>query len=75
MLKFPKSAAFAVLGLTLLSTPSWAEGDAAAGEKVFKKCSACHAVGDGAKHKVGPELNNTFGRVAGTAEGYSPWKT
>jgi len=70
MLKFPKSAALAVLGLTLLSTPSWAEGDAAAGEKVFKKCSACHAVGDGAKHKVGPELNNTFGRIAGTAEGY-----
>ncbi|MBU4528796.1 MAG: c-type cytochrome [Hoeflea sp.] len=70
MLKFPKSAAVAVLGLTLLSTPSWAEGDAVAGEKVFKKCSACHAVGDGAKHKVGPELNNTFGRIAGTAEGY-----
>ena len=70
MLKFPKSAAFAVLGLTVLATPSWAEGDAGAGEKVFKKCAACHAVGDGAKHKVGPELNELFGRTAGGAEGY-----
>ena len=39
--------------------------DAAAGEKVFKKCSACHAVGDGAKNRVGPQLNDLFGRVAG----------
>ncbi|MDP2122487.1 MAG: c-type cytochrome [Hoeflea sp.] len=70
MLKFPKSAAVAVLGLTVLATPAWADGDAGAGEKVFKKCSACHAVGDGAKHKVGPELNDVFGRTAGGAEGY-----
>lgn len=70
MLKFPKSAALAVLGLTALATPSLADGDAGAGEKVFKKCAACHAVGDGAKHKVGPELNNVFGRTAGSAEGY-----
>jgi cytochrome c len=47
-----------------------AEGDAAKGEKVFKKCKACHAVGEGAKNKVGPQLNNLFGRTAGTAEGF-----
>ena len=41
-----------------------------AGEKVFKKCSACHAVGDKAKHKIGPHLNGLFGRIAGTAEGF-----
>ena len=48
--------------------------DAAAGEKVFKKCAACHAVGDGAKNKVGPMLNDLMGRTAGTVEGfkYSP---
>ncbi|MGJ8570034.1 MAG: c-type cytochrome [Hoeflea sp.] len=70
MLKFPKSAALAVLALAAFASPSLAEGDADAGKKVFKKCMACHAVGDGAKHKVGPELNDVFGRVAGDAEGY-----
>ena len=43
-------------------------GDAAAGEKVFKKCKACHAI-DG-KNKVGPHLDGVFGRVAGSVEGY-----
>ncbi|MFH1517471.1 MAG: c-type cytochrome, partial [Pseudomonadota bacterium] len=70
MLKFPKFAAFAVLALSGLVCPSLAEGDADAGEKVFKKCAACHAVGDGAKHKVGPELNDLIGRTAGSAADY-----
>ena len=43
--------------LTALAAPVLAEGDAAKGEKVFKKCKACHAVGEGAKNKVGPMLN------------------
>ncbi len=45
-------------------------GDAEAGEKVFKKCAACHQVGEKAKNKTGPVLNNIFGRTAGTLEGY-----
>jgi cytochrome c2 len=45
--------------------------DVAAGEKVFKKCAACHAVGEGAKNKVGPEQNALFGRTAGTAPDYN----
>ena len=40
------------------------------GEKVFRKCKACHQVGEGAKNRVGPVLNNVVGRTAGTAEGY-----
>ena len=45
--------------------------DAAAGENSFKKCMACHSIGEGAKNKVGPELNGLDGRKSGTAEGYS----
>jgi cytochrome c len=45
--------------------------DATAGENSFKKCLPCHSVGDGAKNKVGPELNGLDGRKSGTAEGYS----
>jgi len=35
------------------------------GEKVFKKCKACHRIGDNAKHGTGPHLNNIYGRIAG----------
>lgn len=51
----------------LLAGAAFAEGDAAAGANVFKKCASCHAVGEGAKNKVGPELNLLIGRTAGTA--------
>src|SRR3954469_25735597 len=45
--------------------------DVAAGENSFKKCLPCHSVGEGAKNKVGPELNGLNGRKAGTAPDYS----
>ena len=45
-------------------------GDAAKGEKVFKKCKGCHKIGEGAKNAVGPVLNDLIGSQAGTAEGY-----
>ena len=45
--------------------------DAAAGKSSFNKCMACHAIGEGAKNKVGPELNGLDGRKSGTTEGYS----
>ena len=44
--------------------------DAAAGQASFAKCQACHAVGQGAKNKLGPELNGLAGRKAGAAAGY-----
>ena len=40
------------------------------GEKVFKKCAACHAVGDGARNKSGPHLNALMGRAFGAVEGF-----
>jgi cytochrome c len=45
--------------------------DAAAGEKVFLKCRACHQIGENAKDAVGPVLNGVVGRKAGTYPGYS----
>ena len=62
--------AIAVAALILSAGSALAQGDVAAGENVFKKCTVCHAVGDGAKNKVGPILNGVFGRVAGTLEGF-----
>ncbi|WP_299880316.1 cytochrome c family protein [uncultured Sulfitobacter sp.] len=57
--------------LTLaLAAPALAEGDAAKGEKVFRKCKACHAVGDGAKNKVGPMLNGIVDAAAGANAGF-----
>lgn len=57
------------IGLSVApSSLALADGDAAKGEKVFKKCKACHRVGDKAKNAVGPILNGVIGRPAGTAE-------
>lgn len=47
----------------------------AAGEKLFKRCAACHKVGDNAKNGVGPILNGVFGRTAGTFEGFKYGKS
>jgi cytochrome c len=46
-------------------------GDVAAGQVVFKKCQACHAIGEGARNRVGPELNGIDGRHSGSAPGYN----
>lgn len=45
--------------------------DAAAGEKVFVVCKACHQIGENAKNVVGPVLNGIIGRKAGSVPGYS----
>ena len=41
------------------------------GEKSFRKCLPCHAVGEGARNKVGPLLNGLEGRKTGTIDGYT----
>ncbi len=45
--------------------------DITAGKSSFNKCLACHAIGEGARNKVGPELNGLDGRKSGTAPDYS----
>ncbi len=69
---------FPALGLAiavaLAGGPAFAAaGDSVKGEKVFKKCKACHSAKPG-KHKVGPSLAGVFGRKAGTAAGYKKYK-
>jgi cytochrome c len=51
------------------SSMALADGDPAAGKKVFNKCRACHVV-DEDKNRVGPYLHGVIGRPAGTAEGF-----
>ncbi|WP_157015715.1 c-type cytochrome [Mesorhizobium xinjiangense] len=61
-----------VAAATLLAIPAAAHAqDATAGEKVFAKCKACHMVGDSARNRIGPHLNELFGRTAGTIEGFN----
>jgi len=69
-LQFNRATIFALfaLALTGMAQASGA-GDPALGAAVFKKCQSCHQVGDQAKNRVGPQLNDIFGRTAGGLEG------
>lgn len=49
------------------ASSAMAEGDAKAGEQVFKRCANCHMVGPNAKNRNGPQLNDLFGRQLGAA--------
>lgn len=68
------STGLAIGAAALVLSTSALAGDAEAGATVFRKCQACHAVGEDAKNKVGPILNDLLGRPAGSIEGfrYSP---
>ncbi|MBR9652806.1 c-type cytochrome [Thalassovita aquimarina] len=64
----------ATLAMATLAAPAFAEGDAAKGEKAFKKCKACHTIAadDGTVifkgGKTGPNLYGVIGRVAGSTD-------
>ena len=47
-----------------------AMGDLAHGEKVFKKCSACHSIVKGGKNNIGPALYNVVNRQVGLVDNY-----
>ena len=47
-----------------------AMGDLASGEKIFKKCAACHSIIKGGKNAIGPALYNVVGRKVGSVEDY-----
>lgn len=62
-----------IIGIALacaVSGQAVAQGNAAAGEKDFVVCRACHQIGPGAKNFVGPVLNGVVGRKAGTYPGF-----
>ncbi len=61
----------AVLALGLSAQAASAQ-DAAAGERIFNQCRACHQVGETARNGVGPVLNGLFAnRKAGTWPAYT----
>ena len=45
-------------------------GDLTTGEKVFKKCAACHSIVKGGKNNIGPALYNVVGRKVGAIDDY-----
>ena len=51
-------------------TTLMAMGDIALGEKVFKKCAACHSIVKGGKNNIGPALYNVVGRKTGAVTDY-----
>jgi cytochrome c len=59
------------MALLIGSTGFAAAQDVAAGEKSFRKCLPCHAIGPTAQNKVGPKQNGLDGRKSGTVEGFA----
>ncbi len=61
-----------VIALLVVAPQAYAahSGDAEHGKTLFRKCKACHKIGEGAKNGVGPNLNLVFGRTAGSIEGF-----
>ena len=47
-----------------------AMGDVAHGEKVYKKCKACHSIKQGGGNKIGPALWNVIFRPVGSVTDY-----
>lgn len=67
-----RATLFAAVAATAFAVTAQAQDfDLAAGEKVFRKCGACHDVGPGAKAKVGPALNGVVGRAWGADENFA----
>ncbi len=56
--------------MTLAAAGNALAADAAKGEKLFKRCVACHTIKAGGKNKVGPNLFGIVGRKMGLGKGY-----
>ncbi len=71
MVSFVRTALLSLSLISFATAANAAEGNAEAGEDVFKKCRACHDVGADAKIKVGPPLTGIIGRKIGSVEGFN----
>ena len=65
----PFAVALAFAAVAVASPPGEAQ-DLANGEKVWKKCKACHTLEEGGKNKIGPNLFGVIGAPAGMVEGF-----
>ena len=57
------------LTAVLPAAAAWG-ADAERGRTLYGQCKRCHQVGDGAEHRIGPHLNDLFGRAAGSLADY-----
>lgn len=64
-----KKLTLSLFAFCLSTSALYAQGNAKAGKKIFKKCKTCHSVEE-AKHKNGPSLYKIIGAQAGKVEGY-----
>ena len=62
--------ATAALAMAVAAQPAWADGDAAAGQVIFKKCALCHSPEAGV-NKVGPSLHGVVGRKSASVPDYN----
>jgi len=66
---FSRKLVLVASSLAFLSASPAIAGDAAKGEKLFKRCAACHSL-DAGVNKVGPSLAGSIGRECGTVDGF-----
>ena len=64
------TAALVALTFSVFTPAAFAQ-DAANGEKVFRKCAACHTVDADGPKRAGPNLKGVTGRTVGTLEGFA----
>jgi cytochrome c len=70
-MKISKLVPICIAGaIALLSSQALAAGDVAKGEKIARKCKACHTLNEGGKNGLGPNLFGILGQPAGASEGY-----
>lgn len=63
-------AATAVVLMGTGASLAMADGDVKKGQKVFKKCKACHTINEGGKNKIGPNLFGVVGRSSAKVDGF-----
>ena len=70
-----KIISLSVAMLLAITVSAYAAGDIENGEKVYKKCKACHMVGENAKNRVGPPINGIVDQAWGATADFKYSKT